>query len=197
MEEQRGYDRIVFFSDAVVAIAVTLLILPLVETTSEVTASGVRDLLAEDRNKLLAFALSFVVISLYWVVHHQIFRNLIGYNARLIWANFVWLASIVFLPFPTALIAVRGETDPVAIGIYIGTLAVTSGAALLMQVLVLRSPQLQLESVRGTLRITSFAISFGAIVLALVLSLAVPGIGLYGLLLLIPSAWLQRGVHAR
>jgi len=92
------YDRILFFSDAVMAIAVTLLAVDL-----RVPMSAIRtaDLLSKDVNSLVGFAISFTVIGLFWLGHHGIFRYITAFDRPLIGLNLVFLRTIAFLPFPT------------------------------------------------------------------------------------------------
>lgn len=105
MHTERGFDRLVNFSDAVVAIAITLLILPLVDTATELNDKTVSELLADNWVKLLVFVISFAVIGRFWLAHHRMYENIVGYDKPLLWANLFWLLTIVFLPFPTELIA--------------------------------------------------------------------------------------------
>ena len=67
-----------------------------------------------------AFGLSFWVIANYWTIHHHMFAPVRHHSPRLIGLNMLWLAAIVFLPFPTALIADR--VDGGFGTLYIGTL---------------------------------------------------------------------------
>jgi uncharacterized membrane protein len=102
-QPERGlqFERLVFFSDAVFAIAITLLVLDLKLPPD---SHGVVDMAAIG-DKLLAFGLSFMAIGSYWLRHHQLFGAL---RADDIWVrvvNLAFLASIAFLPFPTAVIA--------------------------------------------------------------------------------------------
>src|SRR4051794_20768994 len=71
----RNADRLKFFTDAVVAIAMTLLILPLLESVSEAGAKGLgtADYLHEHSGLLLAFLLSFVIIATFWVSHERLY----------------------------------------------------------------------------------------------------------------------------
>ncbi len=66
MNTDKGLQRLVTFSDAVVAIAITLLILPLVDAASSFPSMGLRHFLDANSTRLLAFALSFVVIGSFW-----------------------------------------------------------------------------------------------------------------------------------
>lgn len=68
-------DRVIAFSDGVVAIAITLLILPLTEIERAEGATIVT-VAADDAGALLAFVVSFAVIANYWTIHKEIFRPL-------------------------------------------------------------------------------------------------------------------------
>src|SRR5690606_1041742 len=72
----------------------------------------------------LAFALSFAIIGMYWIGHHSLYHRIERYDATLLWLNLLVLASIVFLPFPTRIVADFG-TEPLAVALYAGTLAFT------------------------------------------------------------------------
>ncbi len=110
---ERGFDRFVNFSDAVVAIAVSLLILPLVDAVNETRAGGLSasEFFNDNGDRLLAFALSFVVIASFWVNHHSVFEQVKTYSPALVWMNLGWLFTIVFLPLPTEVLAVQSSAD--------------------------------------------------------------------------------------
>jgi uncharacterized membrane protein len=97
-------ERIVFFSDAVFAIVITLLVLeikvPHVENaTDEKLNSAILHLLP----KFAGFVTSFFIVGLMWFEHHRIFRYIVSFDAGLIWRNLAFLLFISFIPFPTAL----------------------------------------------------------------------------------------------
>lgn len=91
--------------------------------------------------------------------------------------------SIVFLPFPTALLSVSNRSSVHAL--YIGTILVTSLASLLQQWLITRDPALQTREAQGTIRVLPFVITTVVMVVALVLALAIPSIGMWSLLVLL------------
>ncbi|RFA16183.1 hypothetical protein B7R21_02000 [Subtercola boreus] len=183
----RGYDRLVNLSDAVIAIAVTLLILPLVDDARQIGTGTVADFLSENASQLFLFVLSFVVIARFWLLHHQIYRNIDGYTIPLVWVNFAWLLSIVFLPFPTELLGHGSSVDGAAASLYIGTMLLTSLTSLVQIWIIIRKPELQLESLRGTLRMTPVVVSTTTMAVAFLLAVLVPGIGVFPLLLLLLS----------
>ena len=98
-------ERLILFSDAVFAIAITLLIIeikvPHIET--DVNDSIVFIELLHLLPKFLGFVFSFFIIGIYWTVHHRLFSYLINYDAKLIWLNIFFLFSIALMPFTTAL----------------------------------------------------------------------------------------------
>ena len=98
---QRGFDRIVNFSDAVVAIAVTFLVLPLLDLLGE--SADPDTLLRESAPAFLAYALTFLIMIAFWLQHHRIFEYLDDYDGFVVWANVGWLMLIAVLPFLSAL----------------------------------------------------------------------------------------------
>lgn len=180
--------RLVNFSDAVVAIAATLLILPLVEEAGSLGESGVAAFLGDNGQRILVFVLSFVVISRFWLVHHTIFKNIETMRGPVVWTNSLWLLSIVFLPFPTEIIGAADAHDPVSNGLYVGTMLVTAIAELLLARLADRP-------------LASYLATAIAMAIALLLAVFVPPIGLFALLvLLVPPLVFRlrrRGATAR
>ncbi|MBS1620012.1 MAG: DUF1211 domain-containing protein [Bacteroidetes bacterium] len=98
-------DRIIFFSDAVFAIAITLLIIDIKipEILREQVTDGLLlNKLAELIPKFIGFIISFLLIGQYWRVHHRLFGFLVDFNDRLIWLNILFLMTIVLMPFSTS-----------------------------------------------------------------------------------------------
>ena len=99
-----SFERVVFFSDAVFAIVITLLVLELkVPHITEHTDSALRHALVELFPRVMGFVVSFLIIGLMWTEHHRIFRYIDNYNAGLLWRNLLLLLCVSFVPFPTAL----------------------------------------------------------------------------------------------
>ena len=102
-----GLERLIFFSDAVFAIAITLLTLDIrLDTTSTTLTNDelLRSILAIG-SKYLAYIISFLVIGLIWIRHHRKFRLIQRYDATLMLINLFLLMTIAFIPFPTSLIS--------------------------------------------------------------------------------------------
>lgn len=194
MQTTRGLDRLIFFTDAITAIAITLLILPLVDSIAQAADAGLSpaQFLAGKADEFIAFALSFVVIARLWVAHHSTFEHVKAYSGTLLLLNFGWAFTIVFLPFPTVMLS-QFATDPITIGLYIGTMALSSIALTTMVLLIRRHPLIELESYRvdGSKVFESIATTVGFL-LALLLGLFVPSINFWALFLLLLTAPLQR-----
>lgn len=127
MPTTRGLERLIFFTDAVVAIAITLLVLPLVDAASESANTGLKaaDFFREEQSQIIAFLISFAVIARLWMAHHSLFEHLDAYNNRVVFLSLVWAFTIVLLPLPTAMSA-EFDSEPLTAGFYIGTMFVSS-----------------------------------------------------------------------
>jgi uncharacterized membrane protein len=125
--ESGAADRLIFFSDAVVAIAITLLALELpvpTGTTSSALWSSVR----HDSSEYLAFLISFIVIAVIWGQHHHVMRYAERSDARLRTLNMLWLLTIILNPFATKLLTTEGHDT-------VGAHALRFGFYALLQVL--------------------------------------------------------------
>jgi uncharacterized membrane protein len=100
-------ERLIFFSDAVAAIAMTLLAFTLKVPGGSSDPAILHGLLA-DRLSYLEFLISFVVIGGHWRLHHRLFRYVDRLDSRIITLNMVWLLMIVIIPFATRLLSGRG-----------------------------------------------------------------------------------------
>ena len=109
-----------FFSDAVFAIAITLLAIDLkvprssglekaplhCPDTATLCHFGI------DQPGLISFGISFAVIGLFWLGHHGIFRHIVALDRALISINLLFLGTIALLPYPTALLNVTNPRSP-------------------------------------------------------------------------------------
>src|ERR1700710_2837953 len=105
----RTLSRTAAFTDASVAIALTLLILPLADAARSIGTRTVGDLLADERAELVGFFVSFAVIIRLWTAHRRSWEGLDDYDEIIMGLNFTWLLTVVFLPFPTALLTSTQE----------------------------------------------------------------------------------------
>ena len=115
------YDRVLFFSDAVFAIAITLLVVDI--RVPEVVLNAGHQLY-ESRDKILSFVISFLVIGLFWMGHHRLFRYITALDRPLIFLNLLFLGAIAFLPYPTALLFAGNTHEPAAPVFYAACVAV-------------------------------------------------------------------------
>lgn len=108
-----GTERVQFFSDAVFAIAMTLLVLEikLPELDHDPTWADLADLWPQ----FFAYALSFTIIGLNWVTHHRKFLVIKRFDGPLMVLNLVLLGFVALLPFPTSVLADFGNNTPVVV----------------------------------------------------------------------------------
>ncbi len=100
-----------FFSDAVFAIAITLLAIDIrLPDTRIESDEALRRALAELAPQIWAFALSFIVIAQFWIGHLRTFRRVERLDSRLLAINLLLLFFIALLPFPTSVVASEGDT---------------------------------------------------------------------------------------
>ena len=126
MRTERGLDRFVTFLDAVVAIAITLLVLPLVDVLGETQAG--RDLasvLTDEAGRFGTFFLSFVLIARLWLAHHHIVEGVGAYDGAFLLANLTWSLTIVLVPFATQ-VAGSFPPEPPAVLVYTGTVTLSA-----------------------------------------------------------------------
>ncbi len=130
IERRRGPERLEAFSDGVLAIAITLLVL-------EIRVPPAEDLADPDRlvqalgalwPSYLGYLISFVTVGIIWANHHNLFRLVDRVSHGLILGNLLLLLTVGFLPFPTALLAATLDTASAQIGvlIYAGTFVVVA-----------------------------------------------------------------------
>jgi uncharacterized membrane protein len=177
----------VFFSDAVVAIALTLLILPLADAAPEAARKypDAYHLITENDAKIYSFLLSFVVIARLWMAHHRLFEQIKAYNRRLMQANLGWLLTIVVLPFPTEMIG-QFRDDRLTASFYIGTVLAANVFLFAMIMIVRADPDLAKDGdgISDRQRFAS-GVTMGILAVALVLAAVVPRVGYFALLLLL------------
>ena len=116
--EKLALDRIIFFSDAIIAVAITLMVLD-IRVPEGLSPAEVPQALLALWPKYLSYVLSFIVIAIYWVEHHRMFKYIKRYDGRLMWLNLLFLMFMALVPFSTDLLAEYGN-QPVAVMVYAG-----------------------------------------------------------------------------
>jgi uncharacterized membrane protein len=177
--------RLLAFCDAVVAIGITLLVLPLVELVPEALHEHLApiDVVRENTVPIVSFLLSFVVIWRIWSVHHQLFGAVEAVPGRVVFLNMIWLACIVFLPFPVALVGGYGS-DPFVLRLYVGVLLASAITLAGMAVALRRMPAGDDGAVPPRSVVERVVGNAACLAVAFVVVLAVPAASFWPLLLL-------------
>jgi uncharacterized membrane protein len=200
-ESGLSFERVVFFSDAVFAIVITLLVLPL---TAEIELPDQPADVAHEVWRLwpraLTFAVSFLVIGQFWIAHHRMFIHVRNYDHVLLWLNLVSLLTVSFLPFPTAVLGHADAGDRFPAMFYAASMTVTSLALTVTWLYAsgagrLVDDQLDLRTRR------EFTLRSAATTAMFLVSIAAAWFGLYAAmvcwLVLLPAARLLLGSRHR
>ena len=123
----RETTRIEAFSDGVIAIAITLLVLDVRVPRREGNGDlwrGLSDLWPS----YVGFGLSFVIIGIIWANHHEMFGYIARADRALVLINLLFLLCVGFLPFPTALLAeyLGHAGERLAVNVYSGWMLATA-----------------------------------------------------------------------
>jgi uncharacterized membrane protein len=125
-EAGSGPDRAAALSDAVFAVALTLLVLDLrvPDLGSLQTEARLQSAVLSTLPSIFSFLLSFGVVALYWISHHRLFEARRRYDHGFVYLNFLFLLTVCFIPFPTGIIGHYGQLRTAAV-IYALSLAAT------------------------------------------------------------------------
>jgi uncharacterized membrane protein len=178
-------ERFVNFSDAIMAIAVTLMILPLADKAVDATIPTFGSFVDQFAGSLIIFAVSFWVVCRYWLVHHNALLKVKTFDSNLFWINVAWLFAIVLVPFTSAFLGGEGYADSFRVSIYIGSLVLISYVSVALDWSTKRNavtlePGVKARPSRGSI---ANAVGFTA---ALGIELLVPTVGLWAILALVP-----------
>jgi uncharacterized membrane protein len=111
-EKEYDLERLIFFSDGVFAIVITLLVIELhLPAHWDLTFAG---LVRADRLELVAYLVSFLAVGLYWNLHRRLFRHVVRFHPGLVFFNLLLLGLVVLIPFGSE-ISVSGSREGVAI----------------------------------------------------------------------------------
>jgi uncharacterized membrane protein len=187
-------ERLVFFSDAVVAIALTLLILPLTDVVggADKADSSIK-VITDNQWLVYSFLLSFVVIMRQWINHHRLFAQVKAYTMPLLLVNMAWVLTIAILPFPTQMVAKFPGHDRFTLLFYIGTLFVGSVLQSAMVLIVRTDPDVAKspDAISDRWRFNSLSTTV-ALGIATLLVGIVPQVSYYPLLLIAVTPWIAR-----
>jgi uncharacterized membrane protein len=139
-ERSTGLDRLVFLSDAVFAIVITLLVLPLAAEAKLPEGDGLAGQVWALWPKVLSFVISFLVIGQFWIAHHRMFEVVRRYDHRLLWLNLAVLLAVSLMPFPTALLGASSTpSDHFPVVFYAASMTLASASPTATWLYVLRA----------------------------------------------------------
>ena len=95
-EQPMGPGRLETFSDGVIAIIITIMVLEL-----KVPHGSEPELLFKVWPVFLSYGMSFLAIAIYWVNHHHLLHGLKRVNTAILWTNIFWLFFLSLIPFST------------------------------------------------------------------------------------------------
>lgn len=105
----RGFDRFINFTDAVVAIAITLMALPLINIAGPGTDETVWQVLAANSGAILVYFFAFAIVANTWYQHNKIVNGMRSYDLAVFWLNVAWISLIALIPWAANLYG--GATD--------------------------------------------------------------------------------------
>lgn len=203
-EVRRGtaVDRLLNFSDAVVAVAITVLALPLFSIPGPKDGQNVLDVVSANSGQIITFVVTFLVMAVMWGIHNRVMNSLGGYNGVIFWLDMFWLIGFVFLPWPSTMYGAGdhwGSTDVAPFSsdgtgaLYWGTMAYISGVGTLVSLYITRHPEFikpedraywaALLKSRARFRGASFFLVFIVAALATIID---PIVGYWALILIWP-----------
>lgn len=128
----RSFERLVNFSDGVVAVAVTVLVLPIVDIAAPGPGQNMWDVIRDNMPQLIAFVVTFYVVIMLWRAHHRLFGIIDGYDSPVFVLNILWLMTIAILPWPGNLIEDYESFSRGVWALYFGVLALNTTVMVVM-----------------------------------------------------------------
>src|ERR1700737_20119 len=190
--------RLEAFSDGVFAIVIALLILDVrLPAGAHVSIAALEQVLP----RIATFVLSFVVVGVYWVAHHNMLHFIERVDRSLLWLNLLLLLCVVFIPFPASFLG-TDLRSPLAVRLYGVSLIATNAAGTLFWSYAtlgarLTKPEVSREFAWRIVGIHSapIAVYAAAVVVATIaLGLSLTLFALVPLFFFVPNRWLRRAV---
>ncbi len=146
--------RLESFSDGVIAIVITLMILEIKipPVPDQATAADIWKSWFHLLPSLVAYVLSFVMLGVLWVNHHQFFHQLKNIDRKLLWYNLHLLFWMCIVPIPTEFLGLHFQR-PEATALYGFTLFMNAMAFALMREYVNRNQQLLIDNLSPAIRV--------------------------------------------
>lgn len=188
------FDRVIFFSDAVYAIAMTLLVIAIEVPEFDQEGTPSVDVLwhsiREELPSLFSFFLGFFLIGRFWMAHHGFFAALGAVNRPMISLNLVYLSFIAVLPYPTGLLG-NYASNPLSVVFFATVLCLVSTMEAVMLSYAYRAGLLRRQIAPELFRIAlwqslapllpfllSIPVAFFSTLLAMLMWLLAPLVGL-------------------
>jgi uncharacterized membrane protein len=175
--------RLETFSDGVIAIIITIMVLELPIPEGTTFAS-----LLPSAPKLLSYILSFVILAMYWNNHHHLFQSVQKVSGKILWANTHLLFWLSLIPFATAWL---GESDlttpPVALYGFVLMLAALAYYILVRTLASLHGPDSELAIALGNDYKGKASLALYVIAILLSPNFPIASIGVY---LLVVIVWI-------
>lgn len=95
----RSFERFINFTDAVVAIAITLMALPLIDIAGPTDDETVWQVIGANSGAILVFLMAFAIVANNWFQHNQIVNDMRAYDGVVFWLNIAWIALIAVIPW--------------------------------------------------------------------------------------------------
>mmetsp|Transcript_36888 Transcript_36888/g.42500 ORF Transcript_36888/g.42500 Transcript_36888/m.42500 type:complete len:249 (+) Transcript_36888:164-910(+) len=188
-------ERFITFTDAVVAIAMTLLILPLMDAATELGEDkdeSISEFFSDNEDKLISFAVSFFIVAHLWLLGDQLTRYVGSFTRLMTILNFLWMFGIVCIPVGSSLMA-HSPDNNYAVIVWVAPMLLTASASLLMCV-IMRKDKRTLKGGKGpgVLLLIECGVSVFFIVIALLLCWFVPRLDVYVFLIIFLVAPIKR-----
>ncbi len=179
--------RVEAFSDGVIAVIITIMVLEF-KVPGDASGASVMAILPS----FLVYALSFLVVAIMWVNHHHFLHTAKRPDAPLLWANNNLLFWMSLIPFATAYMG-RNHGASLPVALYGVVLALTSSAFLLLQIVLskhnigepTRHAQYRQLHRKSVLAVTLYLISVGSAFFSVYVSFVI--FGLIPLLYFVPD----------
>jgi uncharacterized membrane protein len=186
--------RLLTLSDGVFAIAATLLVLG-ISVRQGLDPAAYRKALHDAVPELLAYALSFLVISGLWRDHRQFFQYVSRVDESLVRLTLVGLGLIALMPFPTTLLAEYGSR-PQSVAIYSGVVAAVDAVQLALLLYLRRHPALSstpMPAADARAQLIDLSTTIAVFVITIPFAFASPSGAKWFWLVLVPfKMWISR-----
>ncbi len=136
----RAFDRLINMSDAIVAVAMTVNVLSIVQIQRTSNSESVWELVRDHVGQVGSFCFTFLIVGVMWLAHNRILNRMRGYDSTIFRLNLAWLLLIVILPWPSTMYGISlvfgrsgAVSDHAGVGLfYWGTLAAISALGALI-----------------------------------------------------------------